>query len=204
MSWTWRNKRCTENARRGRASLRLRTDVSLLASLYSDRAKPAGAPFSLSLFVYLSLLLLSLLPVRHSPPSALPPSYIYIMLSLSFSSVPPSSPPTISPTLTFQLRVPALPRSHSIHFSSPPPPTVHRFNHEYLFLFRISFHSNLPSRFLRPPSVILCLSLSRHSLFFSHFRVLSVSCSVPLIVVSFLLLYPTRPAFLSLDLRPSR
>lgn len=157
VSWTWRNKRCTENARRGRASLRLRTDVSLLASLYSDRAKPAGAPFSLSLFVYLSLLLLSLLPVRHS-----------------------------------------------IHFSSPPPPTVHRFNHEYLFLFRISFHSNLPSRFLRPPSVILCLSLSRHSLFFSHFRVLSVSCSVPLIVVSFLLLYPTRPAFLSLDLRPSR
>lgn len=44
---------------------------------------------------------------------------------------------TPSSTLTFQLRVPALPHSHSSRFSSPP--TVHRFNHEYL----------LPSRSIR-------------------------------------------------------
>lgn len=88
-------------------------------------------------------------------------------ISLLLQCYPPFSLPTISTTLTFQLRVPALPRSHSIHFSSPPPPTVHRFNHECLF----------PSRGIRisllappPPS-------SHHNLL-SFFR--STLCSFPI------------------------
>lgn len=114
----------------------------MLASLYSERANRAGAPFSspfspshpvsvpLSLFP-------ALLPVQLSAPSIsrLPsPSfacctYCHVLLLLQctpFITSTSSSPP--SPTLTFQLRVPALPRSHSNHtlFSSLPPtaPTV--------------------------------------------------------------------------------
>lgn len=77
---------------------------------------------------------------------------------------PPSSLPTISTTLTFQLRVPALPRSHSIHFSSPPPPTVHRFNHECLFPSRgIRISLLAPPR---PPTIIFYLPFAAHSVLF--------------------------------------
>jgi len=103
VSRTWQNKRSTENARGERASLRLCTDVSLLASLYPKRAKPAGAPFSFSLSVYLSLPLslsstCSALSLPFYPFSfSFSHTYTYCTF-LSFSNVPPSSPPpTISP-----------------------------------------------------------------------------------------------------------
>lgn len=77
----------------------------------------------------LSLFLSSTCPI--CPPLSYLPSP-FVFLSLSFSSVPPSSSLPPSPGLTFQLRVSALPISHSFHFSSPL--TVHRFNHECLLL----------------------------------------------------------------------
>jgi len=79
VSRTWQNKRSTENARGERASLRLCTDVSLLASLYPKRAKPAGAPFSFSLSVYLSLPL-----SLSSTCSALSPLLSLLFLVLSY------------------------------------------------------------------------------------------------------------------------
>lgn len=98
---------------------------------------------------------LTLLPVQLS---SLPSLYLFIFVPLSYMYVLSRcpSPSQMYPLLllhlplrrspsTFQLRVPALPRSHSTRFTSPP--TVHRFNHEYLFPSRsIRIRS---SRFLR-------------------------------------------------------
>lgn len=142
--------------------------------------------------------------------SALPPSFLFVslscmdVLSLSFSNVPPSSPPPPSSTLTFQLRVPALPRSHSARFSSPP--TVHRFNHEYLLPSRgirtvllASFDSsyNFPSFFLYLPAppfdLLRFFSIFGSYRFLAPFFVIVVSLLFPLS-------YPTRSAFLFLRL----
>lgn len=173
----------------------------MLASLYPERA---GAPFSFSLSVHLSLPRSSLFFLFSSFP-------LYPSLSLSRAHAYRYFPPSpVYPLLLFQPSPQRSPSScaflpylaPTLRFSSPPPPTVHRFNHECLFLSRS--HSNLPTRFL-PPSTIFCLSFAaRSSSFFSHFRLLSSSYSVPLVVALSLLLHPTRPAFLSLDLCPSR
>lgn len=160
------------------ASLRLRTDVGLLASLYPRRVMRAGAPFSLHLSFSL-FYLFSSLPFHLSIFSlCLSISYMYT-LSLSISNVPPSSSPPPSSTLTFQLRVPALPRSHSARFSSPP--TVHRFNHEYISFHLAAFESSFSLRSI--PPLIFYLSFpaspaSRPAPFLSHFRLPSLSCSI--------------------------
>lgn len=93
-----------------------------------------------SRYIFLSL---TLLPVHPLFPS-ISLSFIFVSPSRTCTYYPSPSQmyplllsSTPSSTLTFQLRVPALPRSHSSRFSSPP--TVHRFNHEYL----------LPSRSIR-------------------------------------------------------
>lgn len=188
------NGEYTKNTRGGLASLQLRTDVSLLASLYPERAD--RCPFSTVLSFFppsrfsLSLFLLPVqsVPLYHTFPL---PSHA-VFLSLSFSSVPPSSPLPPSPGLTFQLRVSALPISHSFHFSSPL--TVHRFNHECLLLSH-GIRIVLLVSHISPP-------LFFHLSFPVYLVLLSLSCFHRSFALP-LLRHPTQPAFLSLDLRPS-
>lgn len=156
-------------------------------------------------------LFLTLLPVQlsslHLFSLSLFRAWTYSRASLSFSNVPPSSPPPPSSTLTFQLRVPALPRSHSARFSSPP--TVHRFNHEYLLPSRgirtvllASFDSsyNFPSFSLYLPAppfdLLRFFSIFGSYRFLAPFFVIVVSLLFPLS-------YPTRSAFLFLRLSVS-
>lgn len=210
--------RFTGNARAWQASLRLRTDVSLLASLYSERANRAGAPFSSPFSVSLSLslglpgsLFLALLPVQLSAPLSLhfpSPSfarctYCHVLLLLrctpfitSTSSSPPS--PTESPSSCAFLPylAPTLPTLLPLQLH------VHRFNHEYLFpphSIRIR-----PSRFihsLRLSLVILRPCSARFDPLPSLIVLLlrsSFHRSVSLWPL-FLSFSPTRPAFLPPD-----
>lgn len=161
-------KRSTENARGGRASLRLRTDVSLLASLYPERTKASRCPFSFSLSVYL------LLPLFSSTCSALSPSiplsslslFLFLIcircLSPSLRCTPFFSnhlPNAYLPAARFCLT--SLPL-HPLFFSpfsncSPVQPQMSP---------SISWHSNLPSHFLQPPSMIYRLSFTKCSVLF--------------------------------------
>lgn len=141
----------------------------------SSLSFPPRVSRSLSFF----LLPVQSVPLYHTFPL---PSHA-VFLSLSFSSVPPSSPLPPSPGLTFQLRVSALPISHSFHFSSPL--TVHRrFNHECLLLSHgirivllVSHISPPPFFHLSFPVYLVLLSLScfRRSFALSLFFVIRLS-----------------------------
>lgn len=192
------NGEYTKNTRGGLASLQLRTDVSLLASLYPERAD--RCPFS---FVLLSFF----------PPSR-------FSLSLFLSSTCPICPPLsylpspFSRCLSISLLLQCTPFFSSSSLSRTHLPAA-RFCLTYLPLFPLFFptdcsptvqprmspsisrHSNRSARLVHIPSSILpsffsSLPRSSFSLVLSSFF-----RSLPL------LRHPTQPAFLSLDLRPS-
>lgn len=125
------------NARRGQASLRFRTDVGLLASLYPQRA---GAPFSLRLSFSLFYLFSS------------PPSIFSLCLSFVHGRTIPlflKCTPFFSSTSLFDAYLPAA-RScltslplRSLFFPSNCSPVQPRVSPS------ISRYSNCPSRFVR-------------------------------------------------------
>ena len=98
------------------------------------------------------------------PPLSLARSLVHIHIAcLSLSPMYPLLLLQPSPQrLPSQLRVPALPRSHSIHFSSPSSPTVHQFNRECLFLSCITFESffSFSPTFSPSSSIIFYLSFA--------------------------------------------
>lgn len=130
-------------ARGGQASLRLRTDVGLLASVYPQRA---GVPFSFYVSLSHSSTCSALFPTIYLSFLLVPHSYMYV-LSLSFPNVPPSTPPPPSSTLTFHLPaarscLTSLPLYYLL-FPSNCSPVQPRISPS------ISQHSSRPSRFVR-------------------------------------------------------
>lgn len=141
---------------------------------------------------------LSLLPVRFSPLLS------HLSLSFSFSRIARLSPSRMYPLLLLQPSPRYSPSSCA--FLPYLAPTLSTFLLPPLQLFtssttNVSFYLvAFESLFSLPPTPLHNLLSFFRRMLFSHFRLLSSSYSVPLVIVLSLLLHPTRPAFLSRDL----